>query len=207
MPVTLTCEYCGKAFGVSPAVAKRGRRYCGAECHTNARRARQQESVEERFWQRVAQGAPEECWPWTGGRSGGYGYGEFYVNGENIGAHRYSYSLLVGPIPRGMFVCHRCDNPLCVNPAHLFLGTPWENTHDALRKGRIASGLRQGAHTRPDRIRRGEANGAAKLSKQGVIEIRRRYAHGARQVDLAVDFGVSQSQISSIVRRETWVHV
>lgn len=82
-------------------------------------------------------GASDGCWAWTASRfSGGMRYGSFYLNGKNTHAHRAAWALLRGPIPKGMCVCHRCDNPLCVNPDHLFLGTVVDNNIDRDRKGR-----------------------------------------------------------------------
>jgi hypothetical protein len=90
----------------------------------------------DRFWSRVAEGEPDECWEWIGAR-GPQGYGMFQVKIRMARrAHRISYELAHGPIPEGMQVLHRCDNPPCVNPAHLRLGTARDNTYDMLAKGR-----------------------------------------------------------------------
>lgn len=87
----------------------------------------------DRFWSKVNK--TEMCWLWTGNRS--QGYGKLSVLGESIRAHRYSYILHFGAIPQGMLVCHRCDNPACVRPDHLFLGTSSDNAKDAYHKGRL----------------------------------------------------------------------
>jgi hypothetical protein len=91
-----------------------------------------------RFWQSVDRRGPTECWPWQGCTSGGYGWFRF---GKIRRAHVASWVFHNGPITDGRFVLHRCDNPPCVNPAHLFLGTHRENMDDALRKGRLTGGL------------------------------------------------------------------
>jgi len=90
-------------------------------------------SLAERFWEKVSKTAT--CWLWTAG-SQKAGYGRFKVNGKLQGAHRVAYELTNGPIPAGLVLCHRCDNPQCVNPAHLFPGTHGDNARDAIQKGR-----------------------------------------------------------------------
>lgn len=97
-----------------------------------------------RFWYYVNVGAEDECWLWTGG---GKRYGKFKVNYVGHAAHRYSYELANGPIPDGLYVCHRCDTPKCVNPRHLFVGTSSDNMLDASSKGRI-NGKKNGFYGR-----------------------------------------------------------
>ena len=79
---------------------------------------------------------PSGCWEWNGNRNH-RGYGKFDINGRRYRAHRVAWERAHGPIPPGMFVCHHCDNPPCINLTHLFLGTPMDNVHDAMRKGRM----------------------------------------------------------------------
>ena len=152
-------------------------------------------SLEERFWAKVSKGEGDDCWEWTAYRNKG-GYGKIARGGsknERIRAHRLSWILHNGPIPTGAVVCHRCDNPGCVNPYHLFLGTQKDNLQDAQRKGRMA---------------RGERNHHAKLSRNQVLEIRAQYASGNTSTRaLATKYGVSQTSISTIVRREVWKHI
>jgi hypothetical protein len=107
-------------------------------------------------------------------------------------AHRIAYELTIGPIPEGMHVLHRCDNPSCVNPAHLFLGTLADNAKDMYAKGRGAD-------------RDGEKGPSAKLTWEIVTEIRRRYAADATTYrQLGAEFGVVSSQIGHIIRGEQW---
>lgn len=145
----------------------------------------------KRFWDKVRK--TDTCWIWTASiRNKGRGYGQFCLNGKMVRAHRVAYELEHGPIPQGMHVCHTCDNESCVRPSHLFLGTHTDNMQDKTAKGR---------GNQP----KGEAAGLAKLTEEQVREIRARYyAGGVRQVDLANEFGVAQTTISSVVRKLTW---
>jgi len=123
--------------------------------------------LEERFWEKVDKRGPDECWLWLGSKCG-KGYGHIAPprrRGNSVlKAHRVSYELAHGSIPSGLLVCHRCDNPSCVNPAHLFVGTTRDNTQDMLKKGR-------GNRSHPKPGARGQRR-AAKLTLEQVAEIR-----------------------------------
>ena len=141
------------------------------------------------------------CWLWLGALRGSNGYGALKVNGKPVVAHRYSYERHVGPIPTGMFVCHRCDNPSCVNPNHLFLGTDQDNSDDKVRKSRQAKGASLAAAQKEKRPR-GESNGNSKLTRAQVTEIR---AINLPQRAIASRFGVTQALVSKIKRKEIWL--
>lgn len=142
------------------------------------------------LWRRVQIGASDECWPWIGGcRPNGYGI--FSLNGRNVATHRLAYELGHGVAPGDRLVCHSCDNHACCNPAHLFLGTNRDNTHDALTKGRLV-------------FPRGARHGQSRLTERQVVEIRRRRAAGERGIDLAREFGVDPSTITKAVRGVCW---
>ena len=147
---------------------------------------------EERFWL-YANRAERGCWEWTGTRSNGYGFMWIAAGKPRVLAHRFSYELHHGPVPAGFNVCHTCDNPWCVNPAHLFAGTDKDNMRDMIAKGRD--------HHPP---LQGEANGSAKLNAIQVRKIRQ-LKMTARQ--LADRFGVSKQLIDAIRQRRLWAHI
>lgn len=151
------------------------------------------------FWQGVDRSAgAAACWPWTRSRSQ-RGYGLASIGGKHILAHRAAFSLTFGePLP-GFYIYHRCDNPVCCNPGHLFVGTPADNMADMVAKGR-------GRHPGPRMPLLGARAAAAKLTEEQVREIRARYAAGELQKDIAAAFDVGESNIGMIVCRKTWKH-
>lgn len=151
-----------------------------------------------RFWAKVSKSPTVDgCWEWTGARMGGtHNYGQMRIQGTTFYAHRISFEIHHGSVPDGMQVCHHCDHPPCVRPDHLFAGTAHDNTQDMVTKGRNAG-----------RPHPGSSNGFAKLTEAQVEEIRARYVAGARQTALAAEFGVTQANISVIVRGDGWKHI
>lgn len=157
-----------------------------------------------RFWSKISPDG--ECWIWNAAKFRD-GYGMYQVNRKAMRVHRYVYRMLVGSIPDGMLVCHSCDRPACVNPAHLFLGTPAMNSSDMVRKGRQASGARNARALYPERTARGERAGLSKLRTEQVLEIRARLAQGMTRRLIALQFGVSTPAIDGIAQRRTWKHI
>ena len=137
------------------------------------------------------------CWIWTASLTP-KGYGQFRYKGTTRRAHRVVWELLVGKIPDGLWVLHTCDVKNCVNPDHLFLGTPLDNMRDMIEKGRDC-------HEAPQW---GESHWDSKLTESEVLEIRSFYSIGNyRHKDLAEMFNISKETIGNIVRRETWRHI
>lgn len=151
----------------------------------------------DRFWKHVDRsGGPDACWLWTGFIRE-YGYGVIGIKGKEYRVHRVSYFIEHGRIDNDRLVLHRCDVRACVNPAHLFLGTPKDNSQDAVKKGRNAKLF-------------GERNGKAKLTRQMVRAIKlllRDKANGRcelRQYEIAHQFGVSEATVSYLKNGGRW---
>jgi HNH endonuclease len=152
-----------------------------------------------------------ECWVWMRARAGS-GYGRVRWNGRDERAHRVAWLLANGPVPEGLCVLHRCDNPPCVRPDHLFLGTKADNAQDCARKGRNSSVVHPEAHRagikrwlteHPERHASGERNGAAKLTAQQAAEIRSLRGQ-VSQRELARRFGVSKAAIYYVQIGRNW---
>lgn len=154
--------------------------------------------VVDRFWEKVEKNGKDGCWEWQAGKHR-QGYGSFWFERRLWRSHRFCWTLHFGEIPEGMCVLHDCDNPGCVNPEHLFLGTHKDNSQDASKKGRF-----------PDRrgLNPGEAHGRSKLTEEQVLSIRKEYKTGnITQAELARKYNVSQATICQIVTRQTWKHI
>lgn len=160
---------------------------------------RTQDQIVEDFWRRVKKGQENECWEWQAGKNGPppKNYGIMWVNGKKWKTHVFAYTISFG-LTNGLFVCHKCDNPPCCNPNHLFLGTCLDNTMDMISKGRKVS-------------ERGEDRYNSTLTEDDIREIRRRYKYHTYGPDsgsaLAREFGVGPTMISAIIHRRRWKHV
>lgn len=149
------------------------------------------EKLEKRFWDKVKK--TEGCWLWSA-RKTKDGYGQIKIEGVAKLAHRISYLLNRGEISDGLLVCHSCDNPSCVRPDHLFLGTALDNTQDRIMKGRpgnVVSGVGR----------------EHKLTDVQIVEIREHLKRGSSQRCIAKQYGVSQPLISYIKNLKKWDHV
>jgi len=175
------CEHCGRAT--------RNAKYCGHPCFHEADAQRSLEA----FWDRVAKGPG--CWEWQGFRHD-RGYGVITIRRHKQYAHRVAWELTNGPIPKAMVVMHQCDNPPCVRPDHLRLGTPADNSFDMKAKGRAWGNPMHGSQIP-----------SAKLDEAKVAEIRKRRANRERIVDLAREYGVTVSAIDAVVHRRRWTKV
>lgn len=145
----------------------------------------------KRFWDKVDKNGPNGCWVWTA-RPDGNGYGRFKLDDKSQYAHRVSWEWVNGPIPEGLCILHRCDNPLCVRSDHLFLGTHRDNVDDKVKKGRQAQG---------------SANGRAKLNEDAVRWIRSLMNLGCPRTEVAEVFAISRRLVCKIVDRDIWRHV
>lgn len=153
-------------------------------------------TIEDRLWRKVQKVGPDECWPWRGAH-GPSGHGQIFNGKDGLRlemAHCVAWASVNGPIPKGLHVCHTCDNPPCCNPAHLFLGTAKDNLRDAIQKGRFK-------FLKP---RPGEANHRAKLTWPMVDEVRRAYASGENLSDLSRRLGLARSTLRDVVKGRNW---
>lgn len=175
-----TCKACGIVFLGWTGNASN---YCSMVCYHSQDRAR----AIERFWSRVKK--TDYCWLWTGPTAKG-GYGKTGVGP----AHQVSWIENYGPIPEGLQVCHKCDNPPCVNPVHLFLGTTADNSADMVQKGRSLKGRKH-----PMVI----------VNEAVVREIRAAYVprKNGGLVALAQKYGLAHTTVHAIVTRKIWKHI
>lgn len=181
------CKHCEKRFMVHPCHIKNGKNpACSKRCAYEFRKAQ----GPTRFWTKVQVGEKEACWPWVGGMHKKRGYGQTSLNRKGHNAHHVAYHLAVGPVPKGLVVRHKCDNPPCCNPAHLEIGTHADNARDRVERGRST---------------KGEHNNHARLTENQVRYIRT--ATDVRDCQLARQFGVSQTAIMYVRSGRTWKSV
>ena len=225
------CEHCQRPFEVYPSQVKPGgARYCGKGCTNAGRIARRKAVLQEVFWSRATRQS-SGCWEWPTTQTTGW-YGRFVIDGVEHYAHRLAYEWTYGPVPEGMYVCHRCDNPPCINPDHLFLGTQTDNMRDMLAKGhagvwvhpeRLVRGDKHPSRLYPERRPRGDAHHArafgmqpnargrkvtAKVTLDQVRDIRRVYAEASATVaQLAIEYNLTKTQVRNILKNKCWKEV
>lgn len=196
------CEGCGHRYRRTQNTSKavfRKRRFCSFECRCEwQRKGAKIDSAkytclgapEQRFWTRVDVQGPDECWEWQAGVNAA-GYGRMSFEGNAVLTHRLAMMFSGVDLGRGILVCHRCDNPPCCNPRHLFLGTHLDNSRDAVAKERTAMGL-------------GERWGRSVLRDRDISTIRSRLNSGETQASVAKDYGLHPSSISRIKNGQRW---
>lgn len=181
-----------------------GRRYCSKTC-ANRARVRIKAPLSVRLWRRVTLGDGDACYVWQGATES-FGYGvigdENGRQGGNLLTHRASWMLTYGPIPEGMCVLHACDNPPCVRPDHLFLGTRLDNNLDMVNKGRHAAQI--GTHNLP----RGEEHRRSKVTGAQVLDMRARYQSKQASVQqLADEYELDVSTVHRMATGRAWKHL
>lgn len=181
------CAVCGSAYYLPPSHRVKSHA-CSRACRAKMQSEWQRKDLAQRFWQKVDKSG--DCWVWTGALLK-TGYGSIRIDKKAMRAHRVAYELCVGPIPRGLLLRHSCDNPRCVNPAHLLTGGKKENTADAIERGQHLIG---------------ERHPKAKLTDSSIADIRRDIARGVSGIDIARAHGVSESLISKIKHGKKRLH-
>jgi len=187
------CENCNKIFKTRPASPRRKEgSFCSLPCH----RLSIQGKDKELFYKHVAPMSANGCMLYAKIQKT-TGYGRLIVKGKEVRAHRYSYELHKGSIPAGFLVCHTCDVRACVNPEHLFIGTPKDNSEDMVEKGRAS---RDGGV-------KGERHVRATLTEEQVVCIKAKLKQGIVSKDIAKEYNVPPKTIRDINARLTWKHV
>ncbi len=164
------------------------------------------QAEERRFNKYVRKGPPDECWPWMGARSE-RGYGVFQLQGSAVRANRIAYFLHHGEDPYPSLTRHSCDNPWCVNGTHLLKGSHTNNMQDMVERKRAATGDENGSRLYPERLKRGEQHGMAKITAATVILIRADSDAGKTDAAIAATYGISPSLVAQIVTGKIWTHL
>lgn len=151
--------------------------------------------VEQRFWSKVDIRSKNECWNWIGGKNSP-GYGRFRLprQRKSENAHKFIYEWLFGKVPKGMCVCHTCNNRACVNPRHLYCGTPSDNMKDRVKDGTQSGGANKG-----------EKHHMNKFSKDTIDRVKTMLLEGHSGKEISDKFGISRTHISRIKKGKNWV--
>lgn len=192
----IICTVCNKENLAFKETTKTCSRKCANQAKAKSRAFKglrnKTRPLEERFWSKVNKLGPNECWEWKG--SNQKGYGTILIDRKVQRTHRVSYKLSYGDFDETLQVCHKCDNPPCCNPLHLFLGTAKENNEDKIRKGRA-------------NMPKGERNHKSKMTATKVIEMRNLFENGVPRNILSEKFNISWQSVNKIVKREFWKEV
>lgn len=186
------CQQCGQAFHRPKDYSAKQwaqRIFCSQACAGLAKKAKlaaERPSLRDAFEARFTKG--DGCWEWTGALDG-YGYGFVEHAGRRYRAHVLALRLAGRPYAEGLVACHDCDNPKCVRPSHLYFGTPRDNVHDAMKRGRLP---------------KGEVHGQAKLTEQQVIQAR---GMEGTYTQIAKHFGVTRPTITRAIKGKNWRHL
>lgn len=183
---TAACKHCGAVFTHLEPPHK-NRRFCSIKCGVDGRLG----SSIARFWSKVDKNGPNGCWLWMGYTDPKMGYGVFCVDHKHVKAHRFSWALVNGAIPEDKRALHNCDNPPCLSPDHLWLGTNADNNLDRDSKGR---------HVRLV----GEKNGWSRLTTEQALEIK---TSNASITDMMRKFGISRCHAHNVRKGKVWAHL
>lgn len=188
--ITNLCLFCEKLTKTKYA------RYCSIQC-CNKHKQLNKSPMELFYKNTIIPENTANCWIYKTNqkpRKHNLIYGTMYLNGKNIGAHRFSYEQFIGKIPEKYMVLHRCDNSTCVNPTHLFLGSANDNMQDKIKKGRM-------------KVARGESHGNTNLTNNQVKEIKDKLRAGIKRRPIATQYNATLHQIGKIARGERWGHI
>lgn len=195
----VNCTTCNKSYNVNDnhyrmAQFRKSKFYCSNLCRNG--------TIEERFWSKVIISLSDECWPWTAGCRTKKGYGTIKVDSKHIDAHRFSWMMANNryDLTSKDFICHKCDNPSCVNPSHLFLGNAQINAQDAYDKGRLIMPT-------TSRYKKGNKASNSVLSDQQVLDIRKGLSNGGSVGEVAKLFNISTYKVSDIRRGKSYMNV
>lgn len=188
------CANCGESFdrGYTIAIERKSKpQYCSRGCLNARRREEADARAAARFWSKVSGESESECWEWTGHKTK-LGYGRVnFKPGFTMLAHRVAYYLVHGNLPSDTLICHNCDNPGCVNPKHLFMGSHADNTADMMAKGRH----------RYEGFETGENHPSARLTKSQAQEV---FLSDRPAKELAAEYGISATAIRYIWSGKNW---